>query len=171
MVDPEDLRFVEEAMDKAVYFECAFEVVADGLLDDDTREVRCAGLCDESRGVEPLDAFRYRFRRHGKVVDAIGRKPVCRLDFLEPCLEPRKPVGLIEAGEIVQARGKIAPAFVIEFEAREACGPFARAFTKLLDRHRTPREAEYGEIARSHVLSARPQIIERGNQLALSQVA
>src|SRR5713101_2382521 len=171
MVDPEDLRFVEITMDKAVYFECAFEVVADGLLDDDAREIRRARLCNKSRGVEPLDAFRYRFRRHGKVVDAIGRKSMCRLDFLQPRFEPHEPVGLVEAGEIVQARGEIAPAFTIEFEARETGGPFARAFTKLLDRHRAPREAEYGKIARSHLLSARPQIIERGNQLALSQVA
>src|SRR5579859_2724250 len=80
-------------------------------------------------------------------------------------------VGVVETSEIIEPGGKLTPAFLVEFEAREAGGGNARTFTEFLQRHRTAREAEHRKLVRCDFLPARPQIVECRNELTFGEVA
>jgi hypothetical protein len=90
---------------------------------------------------------------------------------LEAFLEPAEAVGFVETRDIIEARGKLMPAFPVEFEPRKLRRRDARAFAELFQSHWTPRESEHRKFMRRDFLSARTQIVERGQQLAFRKVA
>ena len=98
-------------------------------------------------------------------------RPARRFDLLQTLLQALETVRLVEARKIVQPGGKFAPAFLVQFEAREARRGDPCGLAKFLHRNRTAREAEHRKFVRRDPLSASPQIIQRWNQLAFREIA
>ena len=165
VVDPEDLVLSEPAVQQVVQLARRREVVAERLLHDQPHPALLrAPLADL------FDCGREGLRRHREVVESVAARPALGVDLLEHAPNPVLTLLVGELGaDVAHPRGEPVPDVLPERIARELLHGLLHRGSELLRRVGRACNADDRELLREQL--AIGERVERGNELALGQVA
>ncbi len=171
MVDSENLAFVEMARELGVDLRRAGEIGADRFFDYHARErMPLLMRMNHSRGGQSLRTGVDESRRNRKVEDTIAFGTELGIQRLASLVQVLIIGGFAERATIeMEQGGELRPVFVLDRAARELFDAAERERAILLVVEILHRETEDRELVGQFAVEQ--EIVQRGNQLAMAQVA
>src|ERR1700680_1132241 len=170
MIDPIDLRLVEDFENCTVELSGRGKVVAKGFFDDDAdprvigrwlRQARCADLADHL-GING--------GRRREIIQAVALQVALAVEFFKAARKLCKRVRLIVIpGDVYKGLREVAKVFILDVTGGVLAHGPRYGLLKSGVAHFTAREANYGESPGERLASR--QFEERRDQLAAGEIA
>ena len=168
VIDTIDLALFEHVVDNLVEVQCALEVVAKRLFDDDPRPSTVGGV-GQTSGAEVVDDVFVGFGRGGQIKQPIAARALFGVNGVESFCQGDIPLGVFEGrSNIRDATDEARPIPSVEAGPRMFAALIEQQGAEVVVAPVTPCKPQDGGVVVEQAFAA--QIVERGHEFAAGQI-